>query len=95
VGDRFDIISLQNLLKQILPARSPPAFQVPIPASGLYRELLVTLAHTHEVARLGARVNPRGTYADETFVWQPQREEFKIVLCDFSTTFSVRDRGCI
>jgi hypothetical protein len=58
VGDLFDIIGLWNLLKQILSTHSPPAFQVPILASGPYRELLVALAHTHEVAWLGAGVNP-------------------------------------
>jgi hypothetical protein len=93
IESRFNVMGLRNLLKQILSAHSPPAFQVPIPSSGSYRDLLVTVAQTHEVVRYGARVNPKGTYADKVFIWQPQHKEFEVVLCDFSTTYSVRDRG--
>ena len=87
------IHSLVDLLENILSARNPPAFQVPIPSAGPYRDALTSVARFYERNSLGARLNTRGSYADEMFIFTADLEEFEVVLADLDSSQSIKARG--
>jgi len=82
-----------EFLRLFLSSRTPPSFQVPIPPSSPYRVFLSSIARNHESSHLSSRVNTSGTYADEMLIFAATREEFKIVLCGFDSTRSLKAKG--
>ena len=88
------IRSLVDLLENILSARNP-AFQVPIPPAGPYRDALTSVARFYEQNSLGARLNTRGSYVDEMFIFTADLEEFEVVLADLDSSQSIKARGCM
>ena len=87
------IRSLVDLLENILSARNPPAFQVPIPSASPYRDTLTSVARFYERNSLGARLNTRGSYADEMFIFTANLEEFEVILADLDSSQSIKARG--
>ena len=85
--------SLMDLLKNILSARNPPTFQVPIPPAGPYRDALTSVARFYERNSLGTRLNSRGSYTDEMFIFTADLEEFEVVLADLDSSRSIKARG--
>ena len=84
---------LLDLLEKILSARTPPSFQVPIPVDGPYRAALTSVARYYERSASGARLNTRGTFADEMFIFSGDREEFEVVLAERDSAHSLKARG--
>ena len=82
---------LENIL--ILSARNPPTFQVPIPPAGPYRDALTSVARFYKQNSLGARLNTRGSYADEMFIFTTNLEEFEVVLVDLDSLQSIKAQG--
>ena len=82
---------LQNIL--ILSARNPPAFQVPIPPAGPYRDALTSVARFYEQNSLGAHLNTRGSYVDEMFIFTADLEEFEVILVDLDSSQSIKAQG--
>jgi hypothetical protein len=76
-----------------LSAQTPPSFQVPIPSTGPYRDALTSVAWFYERNSLGARLNVRGNFADEMFIFTADLEEFEVVLVDMDSSQSIRARG--
>ena len=71
------IRSLVDLLENILSTQNPPAFQVPIPPAGPYRDALTSVARFYKRNSLGTRLNTRGSYVDEMFIFTAHLEEFE------------------
>jgi hypothetical protein len=82
--------ALFNLLEQILSARSPPL----LPSShSVQWPLLTSVAWFYERDSIGARLNTRGTFADEMFIFTSDREEFEVVLAEGDSLQSLRTQG--
>ena len=87
------IHSLVDLLKNILSARNPPAFQVPIPPAGPYRDALTSVVRFYERNSLSTRLNTRSSYVDEMFIFTADLEEFEVVLADLDLLQSIKAQG--
>ena len=84
------IRSLVDLLENILSTRNPHTFQVPIPPAGPYRDALTSVARFYERNSLGTRLNTRGSYTDEMFIFTADLEEFEVVLADLDSSQSIK-----
>jgi hypothetical protein len=79
-----------DLLEKILPAQTPPSFQVPIPSAGPYQDALTSVARFYKQNSLGTHLNVCGTFADEMFIFTADLEEFEVVLADTDSSQSIR-----
>ena len=79
-----------DLLKNILSAQNPPAFQVPIPPTGPYWDALTSVARFYERNSLGTRLNTHGSYMDEMFIFTADLEEFEVILADLDSSQSIK-----
>ena len=51
------------------------------------------MARFYERNSLGTRLNTRGSYADEMFIFTTNLEEFEVVLADLDSSQSIKARG--
>ena len=79
------VCSLVDLLENILSTRNPP--------TGPYQDVLTFVARFYEQNSLGTRLNTRGSYADEMFIFTTDLEEFEVVLADLDSSQSIKAQG--